>query len=53
MSGAEPADDYKLMCGRWNANHYLKQNILAQYRITSTVKRVGSVSDRMSKRLLL
>jgi hypothetical protein len=46
--GTEPAGEYKFFYGKRNENHELGTGFFAHMRIMSAVKRVESVSDRMS-----
>jgi exonuclease III len=46
--GTEPAGDYTLFYGNGNADHHLGTGFFVHKRIISAVKRVESVSDRMS-----
>jgi hypothetical protein len=44
----EPADDYKIFCGKSNENNKSGTGLFVHSRITSANKRVEFVSDRMS-----
>jgi hypothetical protein len=46
--GTEPADNYTFFYGNRNADHHLGTGFFIHKGVISTVKRVESVSDRMS-----
>jgi hypothetical protein len=46
--GTEPAGEYTFFYGKGNENHALGTSLSVHKRIISAVKRVESVSDRMS-----
>jgi hypothetical protein len=46
--GTEPAGTYTFFCGKGNKNHELGADFFIHERLTSAVKRVELVSDRMS-----
>jgi exonuclease III len=47
-SGTEPAGDYTFFYGNVNADHHLRTGFFVHKRITSAVKVVEFVTDRMS-----
>jgi hypothetical protein len=47
-SGTEPAGECRLLYGKGDENHELGTGFFVHKRIISAVKRVQSVSDRMS-----
>jgi hypothetical protein len=46
--GTEPAGDYTFFYGNGNADHHLGTGFFVHKRIISAVKKVQTVSDRMS-----
>jgi hypothetical protein len=46
--GTERAEDYTFFCGEGNGDNQLRTEFFVRKRITSAVKRVGFISDRMS-----
>jgi exonuclease III len=52
-SGTEPAGEYTFFYGKGNENHELGTGLFVQKRIISAIKRVESVSDKMSYIILI
>jgi hypothetical protein len=50
--GTEPAGEYAFFYGKGNRNHELGTRFFVHKRIISAIKRVQSVSDRMSYTIL-